>query len=532
MSRRNDFYCVHCAKPFSLSDDSSQEQPRCPHCLRQHGVERVQQGTGSQDVQTPPISSTTHRRKWLWFSLALIGLGAIGGILFVFKLRKPTIPLGQIGALSSELLQKRLIERGVPEGDPLLRFNPFEQGAALRELVPYLKQRDPTSLTHAVVQHLAPKLASITVEITGELTYSIRTSETFAGALSKGKITKATSYELAIFMVSALRRVGLNATLAHAVTVDAPVKTADVIPSLGRYVVLVYAEPTISTKTTPVSILDPSRAARVPRWATRHTSNEMRAEGIAYDALDDISAVAHGIMLEALYESQKQEDPKSLTKAYHLAEMAANVNVNQSAVIPRLRAEVVSRLGGNNDALNYAQEALHRRDGVAERTALAKLLLTEGKAGEAASHLERAIQQDNAYWPALVLLSSIRLMVGEKEDAFKHLSIASEIAPEEPAVLHLQAMEHFLSGHTDQALTTMRRAAERAHSEMLWIELYLLLVRTGHGQEAEAIALRDNLLRQAKDPEKLKAFFDAAIAEAQGAETPSLRLPDISLKNR
>lgn len=535
------YRCTNCDNTF----EHSSGKPRCPRCLRTHGLEEI--------IASTPGTRRPVRRRHLLIALAILfglGLAVAGGILFV-RHRTDLPQPGALAVLDPGLLKQTLIHRGVSERHAV---NPFEAGPELRKLVARAKgakrakgaegakgakRAKPEETVKALARIVSKLLDKVRPDLDGSPDGPVRTASQLLSALEKGSPDRpihVLSYELAALMVAVLREAGLSALICQTHRIDAPMPTAEVAGGIGRYLAVVYRPEQLGQD--PLVVLDPIRALALPPWAGSGNDLEMGASAIkpgALDlvALDDASAAAHLLALRALRLRISTPD-----KAYRLSAMADQA-ASPSATLQLIRAKVLAGAGGTKDAVSTARKARSIHDGPSQRTTLAQLLLSTGAVAEAISHLEQAVRKDPAYWPAQLTLAVV-LMLDNPERGTKHLEAGLKVAPQEPALLLLKASVHLGQGETGEAIEILRPLARRLPDEKTLLLLYQALIRSdeeSHKQEAQET--KERLLDVARDKERMSQLL-LAIDQAKGdssseqappraTDIPRISLPDVSL---
>jgi tetratricopeptide (TPR) repeat protein len=485
------YRCASCDETFELSDG---ERPRCPGCLRQHGLEELTPA-GAAPRRPPAL-----RRHLVKLLVGLFALGLCAAVAWLLVRRQTDLPQkGALGVLDEALLRRTLESRGVTAADQL---NPFSSNAALRALAGNKDQRaggDPRKRAQAVAARVAQAIQPVQLDLTGRIDAPARDPAALLTALKGNKFHGASSLELALLLTATLRQAGLQALLCQLHELDAPVRSADVVGGLGRYAACVLGAKGPGSK--PVVVLDPARALALPAWAGGGGDPKMTARTMGTPkALDDASAAAHLLAQRALRLRNRKPD-----QAYRLS-ATATAAASPSATLQMVRARVLAAAGGTTDARTAADKALSLRDGAATRTTLAQVLLAAGDAFGAVKHLERALKHDRAYWPAHQTLAAVTFSADPKRGA-KHLEAGLAVAPEEPSLLLLKATQLLSDGEADQAVTLLRKVSARAPSEFSHLMLYQALQRAGDEQEAAKV--RQHLEKTASDRKKIKQLLDA-----------------------
>jgi len=517
------YRCTNCDTTFEADTDA----PRCPECLRQHGLEEV----GKPAPARPP----TRRRGLLVAVVALVV--ALGGGAALWLLRGRVEPRPGLGPIAPAALEEFLASRGVSRAD---RVDPFATSPAIKKLADGVSGSGAVERARAVARRVAGALrpARLEIDLLGASDAPVRTAAELQRLIDDPKATPRAvlSFELATHTVAALRAAGIRAVLGRARRLDAPVATADVAGGVGRYVALVYSESKAAVG-PPALVLDPARALPLPAWAGGGDDPDLKPrlslerKTPPVTPLDDASAAGHLLALRAHRLRAAEPD-----RAYQLSQEALAVAA-PSPMLLLLRSKVLAAAGGTADAEAAAQKALtlaQAGDGPATRTLLALALASKGSSGPAISHLEQAVQADPGYWPAYRALASI-LLPADRKRGLEYLNAGLKIAPDEPGLLLLQATRLLAEDQAGEAVKVLERALARQPSELLRLMLYRALRQSSDPRAAQ---VREELLGQSKDRAKLEKLLEA-LDQSLGAPAsapaspppppPRLKLPDVRL---
>lgn len=490
------YHCTSCGHEF---EDSGQKL-RCPECLRQNGIEEQ---AAEPTRRGRKREGDNPKRLLLIVSVLTIGALVAAGALWTFK-RKVELPKpGELALLDGPTLQKTLQKRGVAMGDAI---EPFAFGPELRRLIRTLPGGDATAKARAIAKALASTLAPLRIDVNGRGRESVRTAEELAADLNnKGvKVSSLTSLEAALLLAAPLRKADLAAVVAEVHEVDAPMKAADGTGMLGRFAVAIYAADKLGKK--PLLVLDPARAAKLPKWAGGGGDATMTSKAQSIVALDDATVVAHLYAQRALREVVR--DPKAPRRAYELAELALKAGF-RSATLHVTRAVVLAQAGqsaGIGDALDEARKAIALRSDAPRHTALGQLLIMQRDSTQAQKELEKAVALDATYWPAYQTLATLRWLLGDREGGRKFLDKAIKIAPDEPSVMTLQATQYLADDEDAKAVALLRKAAARDSSDQIRLQLYMALIKSNLGAEARKV--RKQLLAEARQKDLVKAQLE------------------------
>ena len=515
------YRCTACEINFSVDDDA----PRCPQCLRRHGL--VEAGDGA--TASRPRGSRKRLVVAGLLLLSLVGLVVAGALLLVRSQTDLPRP-GQLALLDADDLRKTLRQRGVPE--ELAQTNPFDAGSAAIKLTAQDRALPPKERAVALARRVAAKLEGVQPELDGGHASGagLLTPRRLLAALAGGKRPRVTSFELASLMVALLRQAGLQAVLALAHRVDAPMVSPDPTGAAGRYVAVVYRK----LGQQRLAVLDPLRALPLPAWAGKGQDATMAGAGVAdLELLDDASAAAHLLALGAL-----RLGPGAAQQAYRQTQTALKAAA-PSAGLRVARAVVLARSGGLQDGVAEARKAVALRDDAPRRSALAQLLMSHGEPAGAVTLLRAALKADARYWPAMLLLSLVQRDATKADELYQ---AALKLAPGAPRVLTIKAARAKARGQNKEAIAALRQVLARRPSEAVQVMLYQALRDDSQTQPARK--LRQQLIRKARDPKQMTRLLksldaaDKAMREPEPRPdtaappdpgVPQLRLPDVSL---
>jgi hypothetical protein len=527
------YRCVSCEIEFEAGEGKA----RCPECLRQHGLE---------EVAAAAAAAPRRRRssRTLITALAAVTVtAALAAAAVVFWQRGSALPRpGELAILGEATLRRTLLRRGVPAS---LAASPFAPGPALQALATEAKGGSELERARALARALGKRLAGLEPDLSGQSEEPVRTAEELAAALgAKAHPRSATSGELAVLTVAALRAAGLEAVLAVARRIEAPTRTPDIAGGVTRYLAIVYRAGKLGQE--PLVTLDPTRALALPAWAGEGKDPELAAKVDGSVPLDDGSAAAHLLALRAL---KLARGPGAKPDEAYAQSAAALKAAAPSASLHLLRAAVLAAAGGVEDALTEAKAAVALDDGAAARTVVARLQASTGRADAVAS-LELAVKVDPGYWPARLALAALHLSVDAKR-AEVELAAARKVAPDEPALLLLEAMRALSEeGGAARAVTLLRRVQRARPSRETGLLLYQALALSGDAEGARVE--RERLLRAKLAGEErrrleaaLRAIDELAASASRPANDgepvgdappphrgppPKLTLPDVKLR--
>jgi|GEM_PF-3835516 tetratricopeptide (TPR) repeat protein len=507
------YHCNNCQKSF----EHSSGKPRCPDCLRQHGLEAATPSNKQKEKRKrrPTVGA---RRRLPW-ALGLSCVVLLTLLALVFVRSRTDLPKpGQLAILDEVVLRQTLIQRGIPS-DRLV--NPFKPGDAVTALAnAKLKEGDSKAKIKQLASAVAAQIKHLKVDLSGNFEHPVRGAEKLAAALKSGEAKRVFDLELAFLFSTILRQHGFAALIAEAHSLEAPVRSAAANGAVGRYLVVVYPKGKLGK--TPLITLDPARATALPDWAGGGEDPDMESKADDATSLDDASAVAHLMSLRAL---QWRRTEKRLPEAYEQVELAVRA-ASPSATLLMAQALVLATSGGMNDAVSKAQAALALRDDAPRNAGLGEILLGAGKAAEGLSRLENALKKDPAYWPALRSLTSLRWFAREREAGNKLLDQALKIAPNEFEILKAQGLRRLMENNCEAAVRILRRVLAEYAAAQVRLQLYVCLKRLGKDDEAQTE--RVELLKRAAEDGTTEEIKQALAAIEKGAATSPQPTPDTS----
>lgn len=126
---------------------------------------------------------------------------------------------------------------------------------------------------------------------------------------------------------------------------------------------------------------------------------------------------------------------------------------------------ILAQLYVNRNRLAKAKEEFGRLvEGAAEGSevqvqalySLGYLHVVSGEIQPGRGFLERALQQDPSYLPAMIALADLLLGTGEREEADRWLSLAEQRQPANPGILLLRGRSHLQKGQWSRAAQVLR----------------------------------------------------------------------------
>lgn len=537
---KKNYHCTSCEYDFEIDDS---DKLRCPKCLRQNGIEALDDDEES-DVKKTPKGRNSKPFVLILSAISVIALIAIGA-LWQFK-RVAELPKpGQLAIVDPPMMRQLLKKRGIDEVD---QVNPFSKSKNISDLIGKLSASNYEDKAKEIATKLATKLKGLTGNLSGRISMQIRTAEELAVELSQKelKLKRITSLEAAILLASVLRMNDIDAIVAEASTLDAKTKSANVSMSMGRFIVSIYPKNELNKKA--LLDLDPIRATQLPNWAGG-SDKTMKSIATESKPLDDATVVAHFYSQRSLAEVK--DNPTAPRRAYELSLIAQKLG-HQSSTLHLARAFVLLQAGqaaALNEVFEETDKAVAIDDNAPTNTAYAQFLLIKGNIDGAEKKLKHALEKERTYWPASLIQATLFAMKGNREASDKAIKHVIQIAPNEAPVLALRAGQAFQENKIDEGLNLLRQAATNEPTETMRLQLYHALIKAEKGKEARA--LRKTILKETKLGKIVKAQLEKIelalgfdpendpSTDSINTPTPSglgsgggLKLPDVKLNSQ
>ena len=520
-------------------------KPRCPSCLRQHGLDPEP----SAEERSPCIQP---RRRRYVIAIAVVAVAAALLAFAGYRFSGGTSqrPISQAPAqspavlkgLTTEALRDVLSRRGVPPEDQVAPFELSEDaGELLNEI--HREASDEVRLRQ-VIKSLSARLGDVVIDTGSERRIVVRDAATFGSELVRGQVKRALSFEVAVLATALLRGVGLHAVVTYLHLLDAPTASASVDALVGRFGVSL-----LQFKDTQgeMRAIDPSRSGILPEWAGGGGDETMRDLSQERTPLSDEHVVSQLLALRAVALLKQHEDAgeqadeqvESGKRAFALVQSALRV-AEPTSLVRFAYARVLLQVGGVREAMNEAKKGAAWRGEPAGKLMLAVFYLEQGYVEQARIALNEAIKLDVGFWPAYIQLAELEWLAGNQKEGDDLLEKAAGIARDAPDVMMLSATRRMRQGDFSGAVSLYRTILDKRPSDQTRLLLYLALIQGD--QQTEADAVRTELLRESDNPEKVRKALDAVEAslnrqhgKSPGEQPPRspartrLKLPDVTL---
>lgn len=421
------YQCVHCDEKFELSGDA---EPRCPKCLRVHGL---------RQQEKPPAAAPPAARKRLQLAAAaLAAVSLIAGLLYAWQRERGGAGAGQeAGALLGELEQRGVqadgLERLIEADDAI---EAFADRAASGESSP----QDKAKAVMLALQARKSKHAFVPWSLSEPRPEPPMTAaETFAAISKDGARKHLYPLEVAVLAVAALRTLDVPAVLAEVHEASGERRPLD--PS-GRFGYFVAALPAAA----------PDAA---PQWFDAY-GGRAALEPERHALLGDLEAVGAALSLRASSRLARNEDPAD---ALRDADAAVKL-LPTSASVRTARGTVLLATGASEPGAAELQAAAQMTPDAPRRNNLAMLHLAQGDAERAAREVSQALEAQPDFALAHVTLAAMHLSSAEREQARAALEKADALAPGLSSSLLTWAQYHASGGDVAEAIGFAKRAVD------------------------------------------------------------------------
>jgi len=423
------YHCVQCNEIFT--PDPSEARPRCPKCLRQHGLRPVE-----------ALQPVAPKRNVLPVLIAVgVLVTAAGGYGAYRKLHghKPgQVPLAPITA--EELREDALALTGKDAGELVALLSADARVKAFAERAAQ-GQATPAARAKAVCSALAERkqkqgfvgLARVEAREAPPLT----ASGALAAIEKDGARFPLYPLEAAALTVAALRSLDVPALVTEVFRFPNETKPLDPSGRLGYYAVALP-----KTESAPEQLFD--------AFGGRSTSP---AAG-DYKLLNDAQALGAALSLRGLTQLDNGGDTRAGLADSELAVKLAP----SSAAVRSVRAALLLATGGVEAGTRELDAAFSLRSDAPRRNNLATLGLLSGEADAAAKEIAAALAEAPDYALAHVTLATIHLMRGERDLGRVELDKAERLEPDLAMLPQVWAQYYASTNDLDQALAKAQQA--------------------------------------------------------------------------
>ena len=528
------YTCANCDHTF----ESDEEKPRCPKCLRRHGLipdtgeDNDKKGAGRKAAggsalsrELPPgvVPGRSARNKLIALVVvAVLVVGGVGAGIYFLVRKKPSAAVPDqvpLGPAKVALLKQVARKRGVPletvyfapDADVTKRGRALGHGGDARavagRILAFVRSGLPQGDTGKTMAGAKPWM---TLRPTGRPKASnLMTAGQLFGALIQQRPVTVVDYELACLYLALARAAGLKAVLAEIYRNTDQKGPADPSGYLGHFGVALYTGPKYAGR--PTLVVDP----------TRGRMNQAKE----FEVLTDLEAAAHGLSLqgEALLRlhGAPADANEAIAGAVKLAPRSATVNA--------ARGMLLLKTGGLEPGLDALRTARTLREDAPRYLLVGVAYALKKDFGRAMTNIDQAIGHDADYAQAYLWKAQFQLARGKLEEAVTQLDKAQELAPDLPEALVLRATLLTMKNKPTQAMALLRRALKKdPQNDDARFALFRLLYVTGDEQDANAEAKKWLAMVPQSQRGQLQQLIDGfkKAVKAQKARQPVPGAPD------
>ena len=485
------YNCANCDHSFDTDD----KRPRCPQCLRRHGLiaedgkgrSKASKGAGGgnkggkdKDVESKDAAAQdgpgagTSRRVVIAAAVGVLVVGGAVGAYFGLR-NKPAdngpknVTLGPVSAMTLRAVARR-------RGTPVTTVH-FEADKAIRAAGRrHARNRDGAKVATALLKEVRQSLGAkgMTIRRPGRTKHgSLRAAAPLYAAIRAKEIITVYSYELASLYLALARAAGLHAVMAEIYRHADRKGPADPLGHVGHFGVAIYAK--ASFKGRPAMVVDPARG-------TLNAAKE-------YEVFTDLRALAHGLALEALQLAENQSEAAAAIERMDAALRLAP----RSATLLAAKGMFLLKSGGVDPALNAFLGARSIRED-APRYLLVAMCYTQkdaakGVMNRALSNMDQAINRDPGYALAYVMKADLLLRQGKVDLASSQLDKAQEIDPTLLEAIQARALILLAAGKKGAGVALLRKAVKLDPlDDQARFQLWRVLLQLEQKDEAAAAA--------------------------------------------
>lgn len=429
------YVCVHCDETF---EPEAADKPRCPKCMRVHGVRALGGAAGD--------AANLRRRGRVGRSIAIVGVLSmlVGGSAY-FAWRS-----GQSGNTKSEEqaelapgdLVQVLAARGVEAGklSGLLTADAAVERFAEQAVRGRVGVIEQARGVVAALRARAAKQAFVPWSMSDARESAPMPAVAVLAAIANdGARHELYPLEVAALGVAALRTMHVPAMLCEVFTLGTERSPLDPSGRLGYFV---------------IALAEGKKGQ--PRFFDAYGG---RAEQPTCDdcaILSDVEAIGAVLGIRALQRIANNEDPAA---ALHDADAAIKLLPTSPSVRSARGAVLLSNAASEPGQQEFEAAAQMRPD-AARRNNSAMIWLAKGDAERTAREVSQALDEAPDFALAHVTLAALHLSQGEREQARVELDKAEGLDPRLPALALTWSQFYASSGETEQAIAYAQRAAQ------------------------------------------------------------------------
>lgn len=500
------YHCVQCDQVFTL--DSSDDKPRCPKCLRQHGLRPV-------EAKATKPAATGSRAAVIGLAVLLIAAG--GG--YALYRSTSTHPKGQVPLKPISAEDLREDAKVITGQDPGALASLLDADAAIEKFAETAaKGQDGAAaqakaITAAIAQRRDKQAFVPWPRVEAREGAPLTAAETLQAIQKDGERKQLYPLEVSALAVAALRSLGVPALIAEVYRYAGETVPLDPAGRLGYYAVALPKQ-----GDAPQQVVD-AYGGRT----TAPSANDFKV-------LTDAQALGGALALRAQAQADNAGDLKAgLADSEHALKLSPS-----SASVRSVRASLLMATGGVEAGTRELDAAAQLRRDAPRRNNLATMGLITGNADAAAKEVAAALAEAPDYALGHITLATVHLMRGEQELARAELEKAERLEPDLAVLPQIWAQFYASANDIDQALAKAQEAVRRRPKDM---QALLVLARVdraaGRYDDMREQAQKILSAAPADQQERLKTLlrgmlgptvFEAASdhdEEAAGSPSPS-----------
>lgn len=498
------YHCVQCDQVFTL--ESSDDKPRCPKCLRQHGLRPVEAAKAQPSARSAaPV-------------IGLVVLLAAAGGGFALYRNATTHPKGQVplSPINAEALREDA--KAITGQDPEKLANLLEADAALKDFAKSATkgQDGAPAQAKAICAGLAQRREKQAFvpwpRVEAREGSPLTAAETWQAIQRDGARQRLYPLELSALAVAALRSVGVPALLAEVYRYPGEPAPLDPSGRLGYYAVALPKQ-----GDAPAQVFD-AYGGRT----TTPSANDVRV-------LNDAQALGAAYALRAQAQADNAGDLKA---GLSDSELAVKLSPS-SASVRSVRASLLMATGGIEAGTRELDAAVQLRSDAARRNNLATLGLVTGNADSAAKEVAAALAEAPDFALGHITLATVHLMRGEQELARAELEKAERLEPDLAVLPQIWAQFFASANDIDQALAKAQEAVRRRPKDM---QALLVLARVDRAagryddmrEQARKIMAATPPDQQERLKELLRGMLGPTVFESSGDDEGDSAQPSAS----
>ncbi|MCC7541131.1 MAG: tetratricopeptide repeat protein [Deltaproteobacteria bacterium] len=474
--------CVHCDHRFDVEEGA---KPRCPKCMRVHGLEEIK-------PNAPAVSPESKTRLY-----ALLGV-LVATVLFAgywWFLREGSRELAEAvpkRPLSATELRRYLEARAggatdfvsfLEADDAIKRFARESAGSGAGA--------DACAAIHTALVRRVREGQMSRWSLAQPRDTRVRTAAQTFAVLRPNARAKLYPLELVAVAVAACRSLDVDAMVAEVAAFPGERSPPDPSGHFGYFVVALVGADGRATR-----YFDPwGERTQVPRDKTQ--------------VLDDTQAIGYALSHRAAYRLGREH---SFEPAFEDVQRAVKL-LPRSPIVRTVRSGVLLASGQLPEGSREIEAAAQLRADPPRRNALASFFVATGEIDRAEREVAAAIRAAPEYALAFATQAAVRLARRDSDGARRDLERALELDPDLPNGDLLWANIHANDGEIDEAIARMRRMLQRdPRDERAYVVLGQLHKQAGNDDEMRAVIAQG--LRNSRDPDAMRTRVRQILGES------------------